>query len=116
MMEMVASRMRRWAKLKADPAVRAALKRWFDAVDKDHSGCISKDEYVAINRRMYRCLAGASDAQNEGKAHALAEADWDVDSLVEKGGSMGKEKFLEIIFEVADVWTVSDDPRRDISR
>ena len=66
---------------------------------------VTEEQYVTMMKKVYKTMLkvyDANDAENE------ARADWAKDA---KGAAtMGQTRFLDGLFELADVWTKSVDP------
>jgi len=92
--------------LKHHPDVmKNILELWNLVVPDSSTPTISKDKFVTLMIRLH-CLMSPSSGDFEfEKILALAEEDWIKDS----GGleTMSKNKFVDSIFELIDIWTKS---------
>jgi hypothetical protein len=116
--DMITQRM----KLRRDGKVKDALYKWWvtaihskpDAMRKGDVSVLRMEgdtqevtevQYVTMMKKIYKAMLkvyDANDAENE------ARADWAKDA---KGApTMGQTRFLDGLFELADVWTKSVEP------
>jgi hypothetical protein len=98
-----------WAqrmKLRAHPAVLAKLQMWWEcmiasvqSVDPERT-TIDKASYVRVSRLLHKAIIEEWD---EADATQCAEEDWKNDA----GGrtSIDQGRFLDCVFELADIWT-----------
>ncbi|KAL1525035.1 hypothetical protein AB1Y20_019908 [Prymnesium parvum] len=94
-------------RLRLHPLVREALEPWWHTAQHSMRAAggdgerISRQEYI----RIFTCVftAMVEDSFNESEAIASAQEDWERDS---KGNAtMGRNDFLDALFELADMWT-----------
>eukprot|EP00741_Cyanophora_paradoxa_P000945 tig00000448_g913.t1 len=86
--------------LKFDPAVREVLERLWVVADVDEDGVIDHDEYVDLNKRIYKHLNAVWD---EAAAALNAELDWAFD--VQSAAALDRPRFFLSFFQLADQWT-----------
>ena len=113
--------LRQRSALREHPEIKACCHRWWNCliipvIDSDHSGTISKEEYLVF----HKCLNFALTHEEKGRmtslppigsaaATKLALEDWENDA---KGGEkIDAETFELAIFELADIWTDTTDPQ-----
>ena len=113
--------LRQRSALREHPEIKACCHRWWNCliipvIDSDHSGTISKEEYLVF----HKCLNFALTHEEKGRmtslppigsaaATKLALEDWENDA---KGGEkIDAETFELTIFELADIWTDTTDPQ-----
>eukprot|EP00698_Gefionella_okellyi_P024418 TRINITY_DN85_c0_g1_i1.p1 TRINITY_DN85_c0_g1~~TRINITY_DN85_c0_g1_i1.p1 ORF type:complete len:224 (+),score=40.90 TRINITY_DN85_c0_g1_i1:86-757(+) len=89
--------------LKFHPDVRNAIMKLHELFEIDADGNISKASYISLHERILRGLI----PKYSGDMQAVAEEDWAADS---KGADvLDVDAFLEAMFTLVDVWTVSTD-------
>lgn len=98
--------MARRLKLMVHPTIQAALDRVWECADSDHSGFISRVEYMVLHRKVTLALDPTTLPQ---KAFTSAREDWLKDSEGRPKG-LDKERFVRSWFELADLWTDSLEP------
>lgn len=97
--------------LRRNPAVTRVLEVWWTSAqntqngekappDSERCALLSKDTYVLLSRKLYRATVEEWD---EDDALAVAEEEWAKDSVDDR---MGKEVFMDCIFEFADMYTL----------
>ena len=95
--------------LRQDPLVVAQLRNWWQVAlrmmrslgkgDADHLG---EQEYVVLFRKVYKAIVLEYDAE---EALTCVRDDWVHDSA--GSGAMSQEGYMDCLFELADVWTLS---------
>ena len=98
-----------WAarrRLRTHPLVLDKLRLWWDCAlrsvqsgGSEHTG-LDHDSYVRLSRLLHKAMIEEWDSDD---ADACAAEDWRLDS--EGLAEIGEERFLNCIFELADVWT-----------
>ena len=97
--------------LRRNPDVTRVLEVWWTSAqntqngekvppDSERCALLSKDTYVLLSRKLYRATVEEWD---EDDALAVAEEEWAKDSVDDR---MGKEVFMDCIFEFADMYTL----------
>jgi hypothetical protein len=96
------------------PDVLAELHRWWKKacgdLDTDVDGCLGRDEYREMHRRLVRAFAedGNAETSEHLDAEAQAEAeeqDWLGDSHGD--GAVDEVEFFDALFQLADLWTAT---------
>ena len=97
------------------PLVVAALQNFWEAVtyESTHADLITRDEYIDIFSKIGLALLEKGETPNPSAAREAAEAAWGVDSEAEGVSSegLGKELWFDTLFELADLWTATLEPR-----
>ena len=99
-------------KLRRDPEIVRVLEVWwFCALSNQNAhtavgkaaNLLSKGQYVLLSLKLYRAMV---EEWNEVDALAVAEEEWAKDAVDD---CMGKEVFMDGIFEFADMYTLGVD-------
>lgn len=99
--------------LRHEPAIVAELQVWWEAAQRSlQSGpdptasAIPKADYLRMSRMLSKVMLSEADFDRD-EAQAAAEEDWAEDAG--GGDEMARERFMNGLFELADVWTVGID-------
>jgi hypothetical protein len=94
-------------RLRKAPAVVEELQRWWSTAQRSvQSGVdaaastVAREDYIRISRLLSKAMLPDFDAD---EAQRAAEEDWEDDSA--GSPSLSRERFMDCIFELADVWT-----------
>lgn len=120
-------------RLRQDRAVIAVLDSWFEAATSGlasewegagrapnkksaavaldfsngkrtkQANTVSKAQYIAMSRNMYKAVVEVWDPED---AQAVAEEEWERDVGVGDKLTMSRDKFMNALFEFADLWTL----------
>ena len=95
--------------LRRRPEIIACLELWWRTAQRTQmmtqsekeEHFLSKEQYVVLSCKLYRAMVEVWD---ENDALAVAEEEWSKDAA---DGRMGKELFMDSIFEFADMNTLT---------
>jgi hypothetical protein len=94
-------------RLRKAPAVVEELQRWWSTAQRSvQSGVdaaastVAREDYIRISRLLSKAMLPDFVAD---EAQRAAEEDWEDDSA--GSPSLSRERFMDCIFELADVWT-----------
>jgi hypothetical protein len=106
--------------LRRNRLVLQCLERWFRLVDPEKVGIVSERQYVRLNKCLYHALMPAHSPEgvtSDMDAAMLAIHDFEIDRNSTppdfKGGDLSfipKYIFFNSMFQLADLWTYSNDP------
>ena len=99
-------------KLRRAPEVLEALQMWWSCAQRSirterrEGHGLVRDEYMRICMKIYRAMIAEFD---EAEAAECSEQDWVQDAKGEP--ELSRERFMDAMFELADVWTKSIEPQ-----
>jgi len=110
--------------LRQQPLIVVELHRWWftalrsrfqkarcnESDESDTGRSLSQRDYVALLLRVSKVVF---KDHTLAAAHQIAESDWAADSR--GGDEMSRDKFLDAIFELADLWAVTTDAQEYVS-
>ena len=98
-------------KLRHSPEVLEVLQLWWACAQRSMQSeklqvtALARDDYVRLCTKIYKAMIESFD---EAEAAECSEEDWLQDSQGE--AELSRERFLDAMFELADVWTRTIEP------
>ena len=100
--------------LRRDSRVVEELQRWWDVAlttirgepGSEWACAPEKAPYLRLQKKLYWQLVGAADGSEKDAASCAAD-DWESDRRGHE--SVGRELFMDSLFEMADLWTETVD-------
>jgi hypothetical protein len=96
--------------LRLHPDVHMVIERFWATYHKDAKLGVARDEYVSVHIRLQKVLRGQAAGWSVESARQAALYDWNRDTRG-KVVHLDRRALYHSIFEVADVWCESLDPR-----